>query len=148
MAQFGRLSEAPARAPHGAVGIMITSRRFYQCLSVFICGSISLLGTLLRPDWFRNGHGPRRIEGRASAVAILWASPVEQPLGVKFSDYRPLGPRFQRNIGTGEQELYPLQSPARRPNGFQALDRRSRILPTFAFGNLSAREIASRFKPG
>src|SRR5260370_17485292 len=72
------------------VGIMKNARRFYQCLSVFICGSILLLGTpVSAQDWFRTGTGLGVSKARVAVADFVGKSPSEQPLGVKSSAIVP-----------------------------------------------------------
>jgi len=65
----------------------------------------------LRPRLVSHRHGPRRIEGARRGGRFCGQVPVRAAAGCEIQRHRPLGPRFQRNIGTGEQSYYPLQSP-------------------------------------
>src|SRR6266852_988846 len=73
-------------------------RRLYLCLSVFICGSISLLAPApaSAQDWFRTGTGLGVSKARVAVADFAGKSPSAQPLrGIQRRC--ALGPRVQRN---------------------------------------------------
>src|SRR6267378_453870 len=93
-------------------GIMNNVRRFYQCLSVFICGSILLLGTpASAQDWFRTGTGLGVSKARVAVADFVGKSPSEQPLGVKFSDIVRSDLDFSGILELVSTSYYPMQSP-------------------------------------
>src|ERR1035438_3783354 len=62
--------------------------RFYLCVSLFICGSFSLLSAprAAAQDWFRTGTGLGVSKARVAVADFSPKSPTSQPLAAEFSD--------------------------------------------------------------
>jgi len=131
-----------ARVKMEPAGIMKNARRFYQCLSVFICGSILLLGTpAFAQDWFRTGTGLGVSKARVAVADFVGKSPSEQPLGVKFSDIVRSDLDFSGILELVSKSYYPLQSPGTPAEvDFKAWTDAPASSQLLAFGNLSASE--------
>src|SRR5260221_9942998 len=122
---------------------MKNARRFYLCLSVFICGSILLLASppASAQDWFRTGTGLGVSKARVAVADFVGKSPTAQPLGVQFSDIVRSDLDFSGILELVSKSYYPLQSPGTPAEvDFKAWTDAPASSQLLAFGNLSASE--------
>src|SRR4030081_3435144 len=123
-------------------GIMKNARRFYQCLSVFICGSILFLGTrAFAQDWFRTGTGLGVSKARVAVSDFVGKSPSAQPMGILFSDVVRSDLDFSGILELVSKSFNPLKVPGVPAEvDYKAWADAPASSQLLAFGNLSATE--------
>src|ERR1035437_10960779 len=84
------------------------------CLSVFLCGFLSLLFATpaASQDWFRTGTGLGVSKARVAVADFAGKSPSSQPLGIEFSDVVRSDLDFSGILELVSKSFYPLQSPS------------------------------------
>jgi TolB protein len=110
------------------------------CLSVFICGSIFLLGSAptSAQDWFRTGTGLGVSKARVAVADFVGKSPSAQPLGVEFSDIVRSDLDFSGILELVSKSYYPLQAPGTQVEvDYKAWTDAPASTQLLAFGNLS-----------
>ena len=131
------------------MGMIRTSQRFSTksvrclplCLSVFLCGFLSLLFAppAASQDWFRTGTGLGVSKARVAVADFAGKSPSAQPLGIEFSDVVRSDLDFSGILELVSKSYYPLQSPSAPAElDTKAWTDAPASAQLLAFGNLSA----------
>ena len=116
-------------------------RCFYLCLSVFLCGLLSLLFAppAASQDWFRTGTGLGVSKARVAVADFAGKSPSSQPLGIEFSDVVRSDLDYSGILELVSKSFYPLQSPSAPAElDVKAWTDAPASAQLLAFGNLSA----------
>src|SRR6202162_658950 len=113
----------------------------YLCLSVFLCGSISLLHA--RPgaaqDWFRTGTGLGVTKPRVGVADFAPKTPTSQPLAIEFSDVVRADLDYSGSLELVSKSFNPLQTPGSPAEvDFKAWSDAPASAQLLAFGSLSA----------
>jgi len=115
--------------------------RFYLCLSVFICGSLSLISVprASAQDWFRTGTGLGVSKARVAVADFSPKSPTSQPLATEFSDVVRSDLDYSGILELVSKSMNPLQSPGTPAEvDFKGWSDAPASAQLLAFGNLSA----------
>ena len=116
-------------------------RCLHLCLSVFLCGFLSLLfvPSAASQDWFRTGTGLGVSKARVAVADFAGKSPSAQPLGIEFSDVVRSDLDFSGILELVSKSFYPLQSPSAPAElDVKAWTDAPASAQLLAFGNLSA----------
>jgi len=114
---------------------------FYLCLSVFICGSISLLSAppAAAQDWFRTGTGLGVTKPRVAVADFAPKSDSSQPLAVEFSEVVRSDLDYSGILDLVSKSFNPLQSPgAPAEVDFKSWSDAPASAQLLAFGSLTA----------
>jgi TolB protein len=115
--------------------------RSYLCLSVFICGFLSLLSAprAAAQDWFRTGTGLGVSKARVAVADFSPKSPTSQPLAAEFSDVVRSDLDYSGILELVSKSMNPLQSPGTPADvDFKGWSDAPASAQLLAFGNLSA----------
>lgn len=120
---------------------MKSVRCLYPCLSVLICGFLSLLSAprAAAQDWFRTGTGLGVSKARVAVADFAGKTPPSQPMGVAFSDIVRADLDYSGILELVSKSFYPLQSPGTPAElDYKAWTDAPASSQLLAFGNLSA----------
>ena len=115
--------------------------RIYLCLSVFICGFLSLLSVprAAAQDWFRTGTGLGVSKARVAVADFAPKSPTSQPLSIEFSDVVRTDLDYSGILELVSKSYNPLQTPGTPAEvDFKGWSEAPASAQLLAFGNLSA----------
>lgn len=115
--------------------------RRYLCLSVFICGCVSLLSSspAAAQDWFRTGTGLGVSKARVAVADFASKSPSSDPLAAEFSDVVRSDLDYSGLVELVSNSLNPLQKPGTPAElDYKAWTAPPASAQLLAFGNLSA----------
>jgi TolB protein len=114
---------------------------FFPCLSVFICGSISLLSAspASAQDWFRTGTGLGVTKPRVAVADFAPKSDSSQPLAIEFSEVVRSDLDYSGILELVSKSFNPLQSPgAPAEVDFKSWSDAPASAQLLAFGSLTA----------
>jgi TolB protein len=113
----------------------------YPCLSVFLCGTLSLLfaPSAGAQDWFRTGTGLGVTKPRVAVADFAPKTPTSQPLATEFSDVVRADLDYSGILELVSKSFNPLQTPGTPAEvDFKAWSDAPTSAQLLAFGNLSA----------
>lgn len=116
-------------------------RSLNKCLTVFICGLLSVLfsSPAAAQDWFRTGTGLGVSKARVAVADFAPKSPTAQPLAAEFSDVVRSDLDYSGILDLVSKSYNPLQSPGSPAEvDFKAWSDAPASAQLLAFGGLSA----------
>src|SRR5712664_449426 len=125
--------------PHSKRSAKILSR-LYLCISVFICGSISLLGPMpaSAQDWFKTGTGLGVSKARVGVADFAAKDTPSQPLATLFSDVVRTDLDYSGILELVSKSYNPLQTPGTPAEvDYKAWSGAPASAQLLAFGNFS-----------
>jgi TolB protein len=119
---------------------VLSSLTFYLCLSVFICGSISLFGPVRASaqDWFKTGTGLGVSKARVAVADFAAKDTPSQPLAALFGDVVRADLDYSGILDLVSKSYNPLQTPGTPAEvDYKAWSDAPASAQLLAFGNFS-----------